>query len=51
MKIQKLFSKWRTWRKIKKIKLREIDKELSKTSLQFGENVLAETKLSIASYG
>jgi peptidyl-dipeptidase Dcp len=28
----------------KKIKLREIDKELSKTSLQFGENVLAETQ-------
>ncbi|WP_029596613.1 M3 family metallopeptidase [Flavobacterium sp. ACAM 123] len=28
----------------KKIKLREIDKELSKTSLQFGENVLAETR-------
>jgi peptidyl-dipeptidase Dcp len=28
----------------KKNKLREIDKELSKTSLQFGENVLAETQ-------
>jgi Zn-dependent oligopeptidase len=28
----------------KKTKLREIDKELSKTSLQFGENVLAETQ-------
>ncbi|CAM2933426.1 M3 family metallopeptidase [Flavobacterium frigoris] len=28
----------------KKIKLRAIDKELSKTSLQFGENVLAETQ-------
>lgn len=28
----------------KKIKLREIDKELSKTSLKFGENVLAETQ-------
>ena len=28
----------------KKIKLREIDKELSKVSLQFGENVLAETQ-------
>jgi Zn-dependent oligopeptidase len=28
----------------KKIILREIDKELSKTSLQFGENVLAETQ-------
>ncbi|UQD56038.1 M3 family metallopeptidase [Flavobacterium sp. K5-23] len=28
----------------KKIKLREIDKELSKTSLNFGENVLAETQ-------
>lgn len=28
----------------KKIKLREIDKELSKASLQFGENVLAETQ-------
>jgi peptidyl-dipeptidase Dcp len=28
----------------KKVKLREIDKELSKTSLQFGENVLAETQ-------
>jgi peptidyl-dipeptidase Dcp len=27
-----------------KTKLREIDKELSKTSLQFGENVLAETQ-------
>jgi peptidyl-dipeptidase Dcp len=28
----------------KKIKLREIDKELSKTSLKFGENALAETQ-------
>jgi Zn-dependent oligopeptidase len=28
----------------KKITLREIDKELSKTSLKFGENVLAETQ-------
>ncbi len=28
----------------KKIQLREIDKELSKTSLKFGENVLAETQ-------
>lgn len=28
----------------KKVKLREIDKELSKTSLKFGENVLAETQ-------
>ncbi|UFH35839.1 M3 family metallopeptidase [Flavobacterium acetivorans] len=28
----------------KKAKLREIDKELSKTSLKFGENVLAETQ-------
>ena len=28
----------------KKIILREIDKELSKTSLKFGENVLAETQ-------
>ncbi|MBG6187981.1 M3 family metallopeptidase [Flavobacterium sp. CAN_S2] len=28
----------------KKIQLREIDKELSKLSLQFGENVLAETQ-------
>jgi peptidyl-dipeptidase Dcp len=32
-----------------KNKLREIDKELSKTSLQFGENVLAS--FSNASYG
>jgi peptidyl-dipeptidase Dcp len=40
----KVFSKWSQSYGRQKTKLREIDKELSKTSLQFGENVLAETQ-------
>jgi peptidyl-dipeptidase Dcp len=47
MKIQKLSRNGANLAEDKKNKLREIDKELSKTSLQFGENVLAETHFEL----